>query len=105
MAFDTDADYYKLLRYIDRLRSQGLQDSDPEMMQARIKLHDFLEQRKKKRNKNALVPKVKAVKTVTIKSNITTLANIEPVKLRKYAMLGVAVGIAGVLWQFFKKKN
>jgi hypothetical protein len=55
--------YLQVLREIDKLREQGVADSDPEMMKLRIQLRDHLENLNKNKPK-AVVPTLMSIRTV-----------------------------------------
>lgn len=56
--------YLQVLREIDKLREQGIADSDPQMMKLRMQLRDHLEELNKNKPKKSVVPTLMAVKTV-----------------------------------------
>jgi len=89
--------YQNVLGKIALLRSQGVNDSHPEMMRLRIRLRDILEEQKKKKQPNkALLPKLVGHKTIT-------LDDTKKLGPSKYVMLGAVVGIAGVAYLLYKK--
>jgi len=83
--------YQELLKHIDALREKGISDNHPDMLKAKWKLREFLSQKKKK--SNAIVPRVKSVKTVTLGQ--TELSNIN-----KFIVLGMVVAIAALIYKF-----
>lgn len=90
--------YHTVLQKIALLRARGLKDSHPEMMRVRTKLRDILEDRKKHRKPGkALLPKL-------VGSTTITLDEVKKPSKSKYAILGAAVGIAGVAYLLYKKK-
>jgi hypothetical protein len=83
--------YSELLQYIDKLRSQGISDNHPDMLKAKWKLRDFLSKKKKS---NALVPKLKSVKTITLNQVP------EEQGYNKYVILGVAFALVAMFYKF-----
>lgn len=95
---DLDYKYKSILHKISLLRSQGLSDSNSEIIKAKRDLRDILDL--KKRNANTIiktVPRLTGIKTVAIsedKFNGVDFRN-------KYTMLGVVIGICALLYFIF----
>jgi hypothetical protein len=126
--------YLQVLREIDKLREQGISDSDPEMMKLRIKLRDHLETLNKNKPK-AVVPTLMSIRTVKFepkpKKKLTILAKsvIQPKKkkiidlrdipdvklatmgevkkehLAKYVLLGTIIAIAALAYRWYREKH
>jgi len=91
--------YQSILGKMAQLRSRGLDDSHPEIIRLRIRLRDLLEEQKKiKKPKNPLLPKLIGHKTTI------TLDETRKSGKSKYAILGAAVGVAGVAYLLYKKR-
>ncbi len=105
---DVETKYNILLHRLDTLRARGIKDTDPELLKVKTSLRDLLELKKK--NSTAIqkvVPRLTGIKTVALKSepkNIGELLDTPAVEVlqNKYVMLGVALGLAALLYYYFK---
>jgi hypothetical protein len=106
--------YFQVLKEIDELRNQGVEDSDPRMLQLRIQLRDHLEERNKNQPKK-VVPKLTAVKTIKInpialKKQSDQLGETKPEakitnKYAKFYILGVVIAVVGLSIKFFLSRD
>ena len=114
--------YHEILRKLDKLRQQGLKDSDFEIMKLKAQLRDHLDDKKKESKKQKpVVPKLTSVKTLKLdlpkkKSDLDTLKSVAVKKLTglgefkrehlaKYALLGVMIAIGALAYRWYKDKN
>jgi hypothetical protein len=83
--------YQELLKHIDTLRSKNISDNHPDMLKAKWKLREFLQDKKKT---TSLVPKLKSVKTVTL-SQAPDVAD-----YNKFVILGIALAACALFYKF-----
>ena len=96
---------HSIFRRINYLRSRGVPDNHPEMLKARIKLRDFLEEsnRNAKKLPKKLLPKLTSIKTIavdyeTLKKRSKNLQGIED-DTQKYILLGIMIAIGAILFK------
>ena len=94
-----------IFRKIEYLRSRGVSDNHPEMLKARIRLRDFLEESNKnvKKLPKKLIPKLTSIKTVavnyeTLKQRSKNFHGIDG-DMQKYVLLGVIFAISAILYR------
>lgn len=114
--------YHDILRKLDKLRQQGLKDSDLEIMKLKAKLRDHLDDKKKEAKKlKPVVPKLTSVKTLKLdlpkkqseldvfkQTTIKKLAGLGELKkehLAKYALLGVMIAVGALVYRWYKDKD
>ena len=113
--------YRDVLLEIDRLRAQGIKDSDPKMKSLKLQLWGHLEKKRKSSKKNSSVPTIMAVKTVklnALKPKKDQLVKVETEKetqvkvnpnlgerddkpYAKYFLLGVVAAVVFVGYKFY----
>jgi hypothetical protein len=106
--------YREILQKLDKLRKQGLKDSDLEIMKLKAQLRDYLDDRKKESKKTkSVVPKLTSIKTLkldlpedkdtdTTLKKITGLGDIKKEHLAKYALMGILLAVGALAYHWYK---